>query len=84
MKKCLKTGRFFEVMGWVLMILFGAHEVLAADKANNWRLKYNLILMWVNFGILAFIIVKFARTPLKEFIFGQRKNLIRELEQKEA
>lgn len=76
-------------IAWISMVvaigLFGVcPDLMAAEEAGGWRETYDLVMRWINFGILAFIIVKFARTPLKEFIFGQRKNLIRELEQKEA
>ena len=76
-------------IAWISFIiaigLFGVcPDLFAAEGTGEWRETYDLVMRWVNFGILAFIIVKFARTPLKEFIFGQRKNLIRELEQREA
>jgi len=76
-------------IAWISMViaigLFGlCPDLRAAEGAGGWRETYDLVMRWINFGILAFIIIKFARAPLKEFIFGQRKNLIRELEQKEA
>lgn len=71
---------------WVVAVaVFGfAADGFATETAQGWRKTYDIVLMWMNFAILAFIIVKYARIPLKEFVFRQQKDLIRELEQKEA
>jgi F-type H+-transporting ATPase subunit b len=46
---------------------------LAAEDAKTWRATYDLIMMWVNFGILAFLIVKYARKPLIGFLEGESR-----------
>jgi F-type H+-transporting ATPase subunit b len=70
---------------FVFVGIFGfGTDALAAEADPGWRGTYDLVLRWINFAILAFIIVKYARTPLKNFIFGQRQNLVREMERKEA
>ncbi|MGB5421757.1 MAG: ATP synthase F0 subunit B [Desulfobacterales bacterium] len=53
----------------------GAVEVLAAEGGEGWRPTYDIIMKWVNFGILAFIFFKFARRPLKNFL-SDKKNEI--------
>ena len=53
----------------------GAVEVLAAEGGGGWRPTYDIIMRWVNFGILAFIFFKFARRPLKNFL-SDKKNEI--------
>lgn len=53
----------------------GAVEVLAAEGGGGWRPTYDIIMKWVNFGILAFIFFKFARRPLKNFL-SDKKNEI--------
>ncbi len=58
-------------LGFLLM----ATEVLAAENANNWRPTYDLVLMWVNFGIFAFILVKYSRKPLVNFLKGQKEKI---------
>jgi F-type H+-transporting ATPase subunit b len=35
-----------------------------AEGEVSWRGTYDLVMMWVNFGILAFLIGKYARAPL--------------------
>jgi F-type H+-transporting ATPase subunit b len=52
-----------------------AVEVLAADGGGGWRPTYDIIMKWVNFGILAFIFFKFVRRPLKNFL-SDKKNEI--------
>lgn len=52
----------------------GAVDVLAAE-GGGWRPTYDIIMKWVNFGILAFIFFKFARRPLKNFL-SDKKNEI--------
>ena len=58
-------------------------DALAAEAESGWRATYDSILRWVNFAILAFVIIKFARTPLKDFAQGQKEKLTRELRRKE-
>lgn len=63
----------------ILTVLFflsaGAVEVLAAEGGGGWRPTYDIIMKWVNFGILAFIFFKFARRPLQNFL-SDKKNEI--------
>lgn len=47
-------------------------SALAADASGNWRQTYDTIMMWVNFLILAGLLVKFLRHPLRKFLKEQR------------
>ena len=58
-------------------------DALAAEAGSGWRATYDSILRWVNFAILAFVIIKFARIPLKNFAQGQKEKVTRELRRKE-
>ena len=40
-------------------------------------------MMWVNFGILVFLAVKFGRTPVVEFLRGRRLEISMEIERLE-
>ena len=60
-------------------ILSGAQTAAAADAPDSWRKTYDQILMWVNFGIFVFLIVKFLRVPLKKFISGKQNELERKI-----
>jgi F-type H+-transporting ATPase subunit b len=57
-----------------------AAEVLAADNPANWRPVFDLVMRWLNFGIIVFVLVKYARRPLKDFLLSRREELAREIE----
>ena len=50
-------------------------DVLAAENASNWRSSFDLVMMWVNFGIFASIIVKYSRKPIVSFLKGQKEKV---------
>ncbi len=58
-----------------------AMAAAAADTVASWRPVYDLIMRWVNFFILAFILIKFLRKPLKNFLQGQRDDIKNEIEE---
>ena len=43
----------------------------AAEGQSSWRATYDMVMMWVNFGILAFLIGKYARPPLLKLLKGE-------------
>lgn len=59
----------------VLLVLAGAVEVFAADGGGGWRPTYDIIMKWVNFGILVLIFFKFARRPLINFLSGKKNEI---------
>jgi F-type H+-transporting ATPase subunit b len=71
------------VTGILCLYLFLPPDVLAEEKSGNWRHTYDLVMMWLNFGILAFIMVKFGKAPLMNFLRGQKDTIAREIEQLE-
>lgn len=63
-----------------LTLVSGSAEVLASEKeAGGWRQTYDLVMMWINFGILAFVIVKFGKNPIMDFLRGHKAELAREI-----
>lgn len=56
---------------------------LAADSSAEWRPTYDLIMMWVNFGILVFLLVKLTKTPIIKFFRGQKEELEEDLHEAE-
>ena len=82
----MKRG-FAKIAGmsvWFLAILLCSREVLAAEGSGNWRVTYDMILLWVNFGIFVFIIFKYARTPLKNFLHGKKEEIERQIKKLEG
>ncbi len=88
----MKRGYMQERLGWLMIVfiiglLVSGTDVWAAESAAEWRPIYDLAMRWVNFIILAFILVKFGRTPLKNFLRNRQADIagqIEELEQEKA
>ena len=75
--------------GVVLVALFlSGADALAAENAENWRTIYDLVMRWVNFAIIAILMVKFAKTPIKNFLSDRKGQIEKKIkdyeEQKEA
>jgi len=58
--------------------MFGANA-LAAEEADNWRSIFDLVMRWANFAILAFILIKYAKTPLKTFLDEKRQEIAHQI-----
>lgn len=84
MKHMDKTGRiFFYLITMALSLHFLGHDALAAEKSGGWRPMYDLILRWVNFGIIVFVVVKYAKTPIMNFLRGQKDKVAQEIDRLE-
>jgi F-type H+-transporting ATPase subunit b len=65
------------------LLLMSAGAALAAEGSGGWRPTYDLVMRWVNFALLAFVIVKFSREPLKDFLQGRKQALSIQIKQME-
>jgi F-type H+-transporting ATPase subunit b len=61
------------------LLHLSAFEVLAADNSGDWRPLFDLIMRWVNFLILAFLLIKFSRAPIKKFLAGKKQEIADEI-----
>jgi F-type H+-transporting ATPase subunit b len=50
-------------------------DALAAETAADWRPLFDLIMRWLNFAIIAFVLVKFGRKPIKDFLANRREEI---------
>lgn len=81
MKNVKKTMRFCYVfIAGVVSFHFMGLEALAAETSGGWRPLYDEILLWFNFGIIVFIFIRYAKTPLMNFLQGRREKLKQEIE----
>lgn len=80
--KNIKKSCFVIVAGLICIHFLGA-EALATEPAGNWRSIYDLTLRWINFLILAFIIVKFGKKPLVNFLQIRREETERNIKRAE-
>lgn len=63
----------------LLVLLLWGQTALAAEATQEWRGTYDMAMKWLNFLILAFLIVKLARAPLKGFLEGQKDEVSLEI-----
>jgi F-type H+-transporting ATPase subunit b len=52
----------------------------AAEGSSNWRPTYDLIMRWINFGIIVFVVYKYARKPFMNFLRGSKEKVAEEIE----
>jgi F-type H+-transporting ATPase subunit b len=79
MKRPRRQARLFLLVGVAVFFLSGGYG-LAAEDATTWRATYDLVMMWVNFAILAFLIVKYGRKPLIDFLEGESRKTAEEVQ----
>jgi len=69
-------------------LLLNSTDALASETTNNWRSTFDLVMRWVNFVIIAFVLVKFGRKPIKDFLTNRREEIDQQIkkyeQQKEA
>lgn len=74
---------FLWIMGAIGCIHLAGSTAWADEGSKHWRPTYDLVMAWVNFGILVFLLVKYLKTPLMNFLHGQREDVAREIRQME-
>ena len=81
MSSLRKTGIICCYLATTLMMLhLASAEAFAADGPDGWRPIFDLVMRWVNFLILAFLLIKFTRLPIKNFLAGKKEDIAREIE----
>ena len=68
----------------LIMLDLISPQAWAADSPGGWRPIFDLVMRWVNFLILAFVLIKFARMPIKKFFAGKKEEIAQEIEQLES
>jgi len=76
----LKSVKHMRMMTGVIILSFITlhalgQQALAADSTQNWRPIFDLVMRWLNFAILAFLIIKYARTPIRDFFKSRKMEL---------
>lgn len=61
-------------------VVFGS-DAFAAEEvaADGFRPVWDEIMLWVNFAILVFVIVKYGRKPIMNFLRGQKADIERQI-----
>ena len=79
-----RVNKLAGICCFIFVVVIGIHllggEASAADNSGNWRPVFDLVMRWLNFGIIVFILVKYARTPIRDFLLSRREEVAREIE----
>jgi F-type H+-transporting ATPase subunit b len=70
---------FCCIIAGLLSLHVLGHDAFAAEKASSWRPTYDLILRWINFGIIVFLVVRYGKNPIMNFLRGQKQKLAQEI-----
>jgi len=73
-----------KLLPMTLLLLLGLMGSCYAAEGPSWRPIYENIMKWVNFGILAFILYKYGKGPVKKFIRDQIKAIEEQLSSLES
>ncbi|MFP4452279.1 MAG: hypothetical protein ACLFNW_11295 [Desulfobacterales bacterium] len=63
----------------ILVLLLTGAFALADDGSGGWRPVYDTIMLWVNFGILIYLLYRFGREPFKNFLNTQSAQISEEI-----
>jgi F-type H+-transporting ATPase subunit b len=63
-----------------LMLLLCPLDLHAAEDGGSGRKIYDTVMLWINFGILVFVFVKYARPALMVFLHGERDKVEKTLQ----
>jgi F-type H+-transporting ATPase subunit b len=78
----------FFLIAVFAVLLFGVADAMAAETTSSWRSTFDLVMRWVNFVIIAFVLIKFGRKPIKDFLSNRREKIDQQIkkyeQQKEA
>jgi F-type H+-transporting ATPase subunit b len=66
---------FFLFLGASALMILLIPDAFAAEGMSKGRKIWNNIMLWINFGILVFFFLKYAKQPLKDFIHGERNKI---------
>ena len=71
--------RFFFSLVTLICLLLYCVDAFAAEGPSPGRRLWDNIMLWVNFGILAFFFLKYAKKPLMDYLHGVRQTVKEDL-----
>lgn len=76
----------FEKLRWCLLaagifFLCMIGPAWAGESTSQWRPVYDLVMRWINFGILAFILIRYGGPPLVNFLRNQKTDIEKKIDQ---
>jgi len=64
--------------GLIFVVLTG-NDAMAAENGGSWREPYDLIMRWVNFGIMIFLFIRYVKTPLMNFLNTRKEEVAEDI-----
>ena len=68
-------------LGFLACMYLMIPEVMAAEESGSSRKIWDSILLWINFGILVFFFMKYARKPLMDLLKSARSKVRKEMDE---
>ncbi|MDX1707243.1 MAG: ATP synthase F0 subunit B [Desulfobacterales bacterium] len=66
-------GAYFISVLTVLAV--SCPDAFAAEATRNWRSTFDLVMRWLNFAIIAIVLFKFGRKPIRDFLANRREEI---------
>lgn len=78
-----RKQRYFIISFLILCVLASlalfSFDAFAMEGPNKGRKLWDTVMLWVNFGILVVVFMKYARRPLMNFLNGERAKVEEDL-----
>ena len=79
----MKSATIKKWVGYSFLAGFGlllfSNFAFASENFKSWRSTYDLVLRWINFGIIVFLLIKFGKKPLMNFLHSRKDSLAKEI-----
>jgi F-type H+-transporting ATPase subunit b len=75
------TRPWFWLIGSAILVLCWVVPSWAGESPAQWRPVYDLVMRWINFGILAFVVVRYGGPPLVNFLRNQKTEIQSKIDQ---
>jgi F-type H+-transporting ATPase subunit b len=79
-KVCYTFIKNYNIILLAILLWLLSGEAMAADASGSWRPTYDLIMRYINFLILAFLIIKYARKPLVDFFKSKSLDIKKDIQ----
>ena len=66
---------FLGLCSVIIVALLQSDALAMEEEISKGRRLWDNILLWVNFGILVFLFIKYAKNPLMNFLHNERKKI---------
>lgn len=63
-----------------VLLLFGSAPPALAAEGGGWRPIYDVVMLWVNFGILVLVLFKLLKRPLRDFFRDRKEEVAAEIQ----